>query len=269
MTEKRALTASESFWGTVKKLVEWWNERTEQESLQTEDDLSNEMRPPAEFVTLEAYSKYIKRNYPTDEYDPRSGQEYAVMKDGDNSIKAELLRYENPDESNQKQMISFFGDSVHREIVFFMDGEQSVPLDQLQSIVQSPVTAEQVTDALESIPSIGKGALNVTVWPGRWLVEFVRPKGNRRYPLFQAARHPHSPYDIHITDSHLNATGEIIDVSFPIPLIGSGSGFDPNNPENDAVSAGSMGLAVPSPSRGFLVAAIECRQYNGDGDPAL
>lgn len=261
MTDRFPLWATKVFRDALVRLVD--NEAQPEALDAPNEDLSNDTPTTILFVTLESYSTYIIRTYPIDEYDEKSGQNYVVMVDGDNPIQAERLRYEEPKISNQKQLISFVGDDVDSVIVFFMDDDRSDPIDMGGS--SKSITPELVKAAIESMPSIGKNALKVTVWPGRWLIEFVKPKDGRKYPLLKAAHHPDAVFDIIIKDTHWNATGEPVLVSYPIDMVGAHD-FDDDN-VNDAVAGGTVGKADWMVGKGYVVDVGECRNYNGNGFP--
>ena len=263
MTDRFPLWVTKVFRDALERLVEKESEPTP--LLDVEEDRSNDMPTTIVFVTKESYSTYIIRTYPIDEYDEKSGQKYAVMVDGDNPIQAERLKYEDPKISNQKQLISFPGDDVDSEVVFFMDNARSDAIDMRGSPI--PITPDLVKDAIESMPSIGKGALKVTVWPGRGLIEFVKPKDGRKYPLLKAAHHPDAVFDIIIKDTHWNATGETVLVSYPIDMVGAHD-FDDDN-VNDAVAGGTFGKADWMVGKGYVVDVGECYNHNGNGFPDL
>ena len=228
------------------------------------------MRPPVRFITKVPYSTYIIRTYPSSEYDyagsdldgdSRSGQEYVVMVDGETPVPVSLMHFD-PD-GNHKQMISFVGDDINGEIKLILNGAETTPI----SLVPSILSVDYLTAKLEVLPAIGKGNLSVSIWPGRWLVEFVGKLAGVTFDQFEVDHIETAVFKVHVYVTNWADSHEDDEVIYPIPLAGEYDGDD--NVINDAVAAGSFGTADPWPGVGLVVNVNECRDYNGDGTPNL
>ena len=120
---------------------------------------------------------------------------------------------------------------------------------------------------LEALPAIGKGNVDVSVWPGRWLIEFVGDLAGSTFDLFVVDREYAAAFEVHVFVTNWNDSRSDTKVIYPIPMYGTYSGDDDN--VNDAIAAGSLGIAQWFSGVGFVADVVECREYNGDGNPDL
>lgn len=118
---KKVMVGSDGFWGFLTKLYDD-SKQVLKRPAQSDDDRSNDMRPPIRFITLESYSTYVTKIRPIDTYSDRSpGTEYAMRVDGDKPVSVDLTRWDG--DGNHKQLISFIGDSINGEVTLMLDGE--------------------------------------------------------------------------------------------------------------------------------------------------
>jgi hypothetical protein len=264
MTELSFLEGTAKFWGDLKKMVAEWRAGKKKPQKRGDGQLDGH-RTPIRFITHVPYSTYTIRTYGADSYDydgdSRSSQEYAVMVDGEEPIAVSIMRYES--KGNHKQMVSFVGDSVEGGIKLVLDGNETTTI----SMAASTLTNAYLTAKLEALPNIGYGNINVSVWPGRWLIEFVNDLAGRTFDLFEVDKPTDSVFEVHVYETKWADTREDAEVVYPIPLVGEYDGDD--NVINDAVAAGSFGTAKWFPGVGWVVDVNECRDFNGDGTPEL
>lgn len=217
------------------------------------------------FITLESYSTYYIRTYPSGSLDPsgesRAGQEYAVMADGDEPIRAAILRYEKY--GNHKQLISFVGDNVNGSVKLALGDDETAAIE----LDSETLTVAYLTAKLEALPSIGEGNVKVTLYPGRWLIEFIGDLTGDTFEQFEVDIPEAAVFQVHVTITKWNDAGESFDLYYPIPLIGEWDGDDETI--NDAVADGSIGTAQWFTGVGYVSDLNECRDYNGDGTPEL
>jgi hypothetical protein len=268
MTDDFVFWAPERFWKTLKKMVALF-EQTPPPGLALDlDPLSEDSPPPVRFITLAPYSTYVIRQYPSTGYDGydldgdyRGGQDYIVMVDGETPVPVALQHYE-PD-GNHKQLISFVGDAINGTVKLVLDGHET---DEI-SLLSSVLTADYLKSKLEALPAIGKNNLVVTLYPGRWLIEFAGKLAGRIFDPFEVDRAEDAVFEVLVMVTNWNDSNQAAEVNFPIPLAGEYDGDD--NVINDAVAAGAIGTAQWFPGTGRVVDACECRNYNGDGTPNL
>lgn len=267
MTDKSYLKVTSKFRDTLVEMVNKFRSEASKPQMSPEN-LQTGLRPPVRFVTLETYSTYVVREYPNDGYasydldgDDRGGQEYAVMVDGDEPIQAALQHRE--EKGNHKQLISFVGDDIQGSVKLILDGAET---DEI-SLSANVLTEEYLKEKIEALPAIGTRNTKITIYPGRWLVEFTRDLAGLSFDLFEVDRVSSAVYEVHVTETKWNDSGETIDLHYPIPLIGEWDTDD--QVVNDAVAAGSIGTAQWFPGIGYVSDLNECRDYNGDGTPEL
>lgn len=268
MSEIYTLEESETFWETIKKMVGAFG-NAPQEPSEDPPNLAEDTRPPIRFITLEPYSTYIIKQYPSSEYDyagfdldgdNRGGQEYTVLIDGDEPVNVAVTHYERT--GNHKQLISFVGESINAVFKIGLDGSETAELS------LNTLTAADLTTALETLPGMGTGNLNVTVWPGRLLVEFAGTLAGQTFENFVIDIPEDASFEVHVMETKWADSRRDAEVLYPIPLAGEYDGDD--NAINDAVAAGSFGTAKWLPGdAGWVVVANECREYNGPGSPDL
>lgn len=250
----------------LKKMAAWFKSQQRQtEPLSQPGGTFADVRPPVRFITHVPYSTFTIRTYGPNSYDPdgddRLGQEYYVMVDGETPVPVSLFRWDP--NGNSKQMIEIKGDSINAEIKLVLEDHETQPF----SLLQQYLTEESLTTLIEDLPNVGKGNVSVSLWPGHWLIEFVNDLAGVEFDLFQVDRALDAdfealPYYTNWADSRQDA-----EVLFPIPLAGKWDGDD--NTINDAVAAGSIGMAKWLPGVGWVVDVAQCREYNGDGTPNL
>jgi hypothetical protein len=220
------------------------------------------VRPPIRFVTLEPYSTYIIRTRPTDFYSEHTaGSEYTVMVDGYKPVPVALTHWDG--DGNDKQLISFVGDAVNAEITLMLDGNKTDPI----SLNEDVLTTEYLAEKIGAIHGIGAKNLNVTIWPGRWLIEFAGNLSGKTFNLLEAIRPEDAEFQVHVLKDDYADSRKTSEVYFHIPQYGKWDGDDETI--NDAVAAGTFGNAIWFIGQGYVVQALECRDYNGDGTPNL
>lgn len=266
MTEEFAYLAPASFWGQVKKLVAGGELRPA--LLDISEPRSEDIMPPVRFITLAPYSTYAIRQYPSTGYDSydldtdnRGGQSYSMMVDGETPVPVALQHYEW--EGNHKQLISLAGDAINGVVKLALGEYETAEI----SVNDGDLTAAVLTAALEALPNIGRGNVKTTIYPGRWLVEFIGQLAGQKFDLIEVDRAYDAEFEVLVMETKWNDSGESGQVIFPIPLAGKYDGDD--NVINDAVAAGAIGTADTFPGAGRVVNAVECRDYNGDGTPNL
>tara|TARA_R110002095_G_scaffold80430_2_gene69109 strand:+ start:561 stop:1361 length:801 start_codon:yes stop_codon:yes gene_type:complete len=266
MTELLNLTGTKEFAKSLVDLVEWWKTKPNS-SAQTIDDrtVDTDYHPPIRYITLQTYSTYILRTYASTSYDldgdDRAGQKYLVMVDGDKPIRVALTHYEAA--GNQKQMIEFAGDSINGEIKLIFDGFETDPI----SLTAVNVTSENITKALEKLPNIEKNNVSVSVFPGRWIVEFIGKLAGKSFDLFEVDRPEDAVFEVLVSETMWADSRKEADLHYPIPLYGKYDSDD--GAINDAVAAGSIGTGQWFPGIGYVSDLNECRDSNGDGTPDL
>lgn len=266
MSDDFQLVAPESFWAAVKKLVKNFKDSPRGAAPVVPEPLPDDCPPPIRFITLEPYTTYIIKTYPAEGYasydldgDDRSGQEYVVMVDGETPVPVALMHYEWA--GNHKQMISFKGDTIGGKIKLALGDYETTELD------VDTITAAELQTALEALPQIGTDDLVITMYPGRWLIEFAGKLTGQAFDLFEVDRPDDAVFEIHVYETRWNDSGRQENVLYPIPLIGE---YDVDDDGiNDAVAAGSFGTADWFPGAGWIVNVNECRDFNGDGTPDI
>lgn len=267
MTERKPLIATPKFWDDLKKMVAEFRKPKKTTQAQMAGNL-NGLRPPVKFITHVPYSTYTIRTYQADTYDAldldgddRAGQEYVVMVDGETPVEVSLLRYDP--NGNHKQMVSFVGDNVEGSIKLSLEGEETTDI----SLSDTVLNEGYLTQKLEALSNIGKGNVDVSIWPGRWLVEFSGALSGFSFDHFEVDRISTAVFEVHVYETVWADSGQDAEVLYPIPLIGQYDGDD--NVVNDAVAAGSFGTAQWFPNIGWMADVNECRSFNGDGTPNL
>jgi hypothetical protein len=264
MTEKYPAAYSKKFWNFFEDLYKKSTQPKKRLLANQPTDLSG-LRPPARFITHDPYSTYTIRTYAADSYDLdgdiRAGQEYVVMVDGETPVESSLFKYDP--EGNHKQLISFVGDSVSGSVKLILEGQSTAEI----SLATGTLTEGYLTQKLEALSNIGKGNVKVSVWPGRWLVEFVNQLAGFTFDLFEVDRIDTAVYEVHVHETVWADSGIDDVILFPVPLVGQYDGDD--NVVNDAVAAGTIGTAQHFPGIGYVADVGECRDYNGDGTPSL
>lgn len=222
-------------------------------------------RSPIRFITLESYSTYVIRTYDSGSLDPsgesRAGQEYAYMVNGDAPIRVAKQRLEK--NGNQKQLVSFVGDNINGSIKLALGDDETGDIE----LDANTLTVAYLTAKLEALPSIGADNVRVTLYPGRWLIEFVGDLAGETFDLFEVDIPEAAVFEVHVIETKWNDAGESVDLYYPVPLIGEWDGDD--EAINDAVAAGSIGTAQWFTGVGYVSDLNECRDYNGDGSPDL
>lgn len=265
MTDDYQLAAPESFWAKVKRLVNQSDESPRGVAVEPEP-LPEDAPPPIRFITLEPYSTYVVRTYAPTGYnsydldgDDRGGQDYLMAVDGETPVEVAVMHYEY--DGNHKQMISFKGDAVNGNIKLVLGSHET------DEISIANITAASLRAALEKLPQIGLGNLKVTIYPGRWLIEFTGKLAGQTFDLFEVDRAFDAVFEVFVYPTKWNDSNQTARVLYPIPLAGEWDGDD--SVINDAVAAGSFGTAKWFPAAGYVVDVNECRDYNGDGTPNL
>lgn len=222
-----------------------------------------EQRPPIIFINHSPFSTFTLKTYTEGSYDldgdSRDGQKYAVMVDGETKVDVSVLYYD-PD-GNHKQMISFKGDSISGSVKLILEGQSTTDI----SLLNNTLTEAYLTEKLEALPNIGSGNVKVSVWPGRWLIEFINDLAGEEFDLFEVDLLDTSVFDCYAYRTNMKDSGMDAKVLHPIPLIGE---WDSDG-INDAVAAGSFGTAQWFPGVGYVADVEECRDYNGDGTPNI
>ncbi|QDT84566.1 hypothetical protein [Gimesia chilikensis] len=216
-------------------------------------------------ITLESYSNYVIRTYSSGSQDldgdSRAGQEYAYKVKGDEPIKAALQRYEK--NGNHKQLVSFVGDNIEGTVKLVLGDEET---DEI-SLDSGTLTKEYLTAKLEAMTAIGEGNVKVTLYPGRWLIEFIGDLAGETFDPFEVDIPDAAVFQVHVLETKWNDAGKTIDLYYPLPLVGEWDGDDET--VNDAVAAGSIATAQWFTGVGYVSDLNECRDYNGDGTPNL
>ncbi len=253
----------------LKKIVAWFKQQERQPKLALPGSghLTG-VRPPIRYITLQTYSTYVIREHPSkghDSYDldgdRRAGQQFLDMVDGDRPIRVALTHYEAT--GNQKQMIEFVGDAVNGEIKLVFEGYETDPL----SLLPVNATSDNIKKALEKLPNIGKNNVSVSVFPGRWIVEFIGNLAGKSFDLFEIDRPEEAVFEVLVSETMWADSRTEADLHYPIPLYGKYDGDD--GVINDAVAAGSIGTGQWFPGTGYVSDLNECRDFNGDGTPDL
>ncbi|QDT94157.1 hypothetical protein [Gimesia algae] len=252
------------FKNTLESMVAWYKRNFEklpdQKHLKTEG-----VRPPIRYVTLQPYSNYIIKKYATGSYDldgdERNGQEFTVKVDGDLPIPVAVTHYEPY--GNHKQLVTFVGDNIAGDIKLALNGDETDPI----SLLAQNATSENIVTALEKLPVIGSGNVAVTVYPGRWLIEFMGDLSGMSFDNFEVDIPSAAIFEVHVCETLWGDSRRVEKIHYPIPLIGEWDGDD--NTVNDAVAAGSIGTGHWFPGVGYVSDLNECRDYNGDGTPNL
>jgi len=221
--------------------------------------------PPIHYITKEPYSYYTLKTRETDSYDYdgdlRAGQKYAVMVDGGIAVPVSVL-YKDLN-GNDKMLISFVGDDVAGTIKLTTTEAETSDI----SLSASIVTPDYIAGKIGELPGIDAADLKVSIWPGRWLIEFAGKLSGQVFDQFEVDMIETAQFEVHVikfdyADAHMDA-----EVYYPYPLIGEWDGDDAVI--NDAVAPGSFGTAQWFPGEGWVSDVNECRQYNGDGSPDL
>ncbi len=269
MSDKFLMNATSDYWGALDRLVEK-EKRSTGRIGPRESNVYNGPKPPIRFITLSSYSTYVLRTYSSGAYDVdsydldgewRGGQEYLTMVDGETPVDVALWKWDA--DGNSKQLISFVGDSISGSVKLAIDGAETDPIDLSANIL----TETYLREKIEALPAIGAGNVDVSLFPGRWLVEFIGSLAGETLDLFVIDKPFASVYEVHVHYTNWKDAREESDVIYPIPLVGEYDGGD--NVINDAVAAGSIGTAKFFPGVGYVVDVSECRSYNGDGSPDL
>lgn len=246
----------------LKKMLAWFKQQVRQPGLPQQSGNMVGGRPPIRYITKVPYTTYVVRKHSTGSYDldgdDRAGQEYTMMIDGENPIPVHVTHYVS--NGNQKQMIEFVGDNINGEIKLILDGHETAPI----SLKAADVTSNKITAILEKLPSIGKGNVSISVFPGRWIVEFI---SGQEFDFFQVDIPEDAEFQVRVFETNWADSRQEEWLNYPIPLIGEYDGDD--NAINDAVAAGSIGTAEWFPGIGYVSNLNECRDYNGDGTPNL
>ncbi|QDT94352.1 hypothetical protein [Gimesia algae] len=221
--------------------------------------------PPIHFITKEPYSNYVVRTYESDSYDYdgdlRSGQKYAVRVDGDNPVPVSVLHKDTG--GNDKMWVSFVGDDVNGSIKLAMGDSETSKI----SLTSSVLTPAYLAEKIGELPGIDAEDLKVSIWPGRWLIEFAGKLAGQVFDEFEVDIPEAAVFDVYVFKTDLADAEMDAEVHYPIPLIGEWDGDD--NTVNDAVAPGSLGTAQWFPGEGWVSDVNECRDYNGDGSPEL
>lgn len=265
MTKRwNTLQVTDTFKKDLENTVTWYKGRVD--SLPDQRHLKQEgPRPPVRYITLEPYTTYVLKAYSGASYDLdgdiRTGQKYAVMVDGETPIEIALLTYDP--EGNHKQLIDFKGDNIAGSIKLILEDEST---DEI-SLAENTLTQEYLTQKLEALANIGKGNVSVTLWPGRWLIEFVGDLAGQSFELFEIDRPSTAVFEVVAVEMKWRDSGQRDKLHFPWHLVGEYD--DDDNVINDAVAPGSFGWADFAPGVGYMADNVECRDYNGDGTPFL
>lgn len=265
MTKRwNTLQVTGSYKKTLDEMVEWYK-RNFDSLPETSKAKTDTTRAPVRFIMHEPYSTYCLKKYASSEYDldgdVRTGQYYAVMVDGDARIPVSLFEYDP--NGNSKQMIEFRGDTINGSIKLVL-GEHAT---ESISLLSQDLTESYLVEKLEALPNIGKGNVSASVWPGQWLIEFDGQLAGTYPDLFQVDLPEGAIFDCwaYFTDWKDSRIDD--EILFPIPMVGV---FDADDDGvNDAVAAGSIGMAAQVPGVGLVVYPAQCRDFNNDGTPDL
>lgn len=239
---------------------------------------------PMKAVLHQPYTTYRTLDYAANDYDydgdARSQQRRAVMIDGDYPVPASVLYYD-PD-GNQKQLVTFEGiypagfedgGSNQGPITLVLDGQTTADI----SLNPLTLTESYLTAILEAHPSIGTGNVKVSVWPGRWLIEFIGDLVGTTLDRFEVNMTEDDLNDnqyekILVIDTLWADSGIDIEVIFPYPhahylsesqleeLSESDTNFG-----GDAVPGGNIVWVNSAPGTGYVVAEVEPRVFKGNG----
>lgn len=263
MTEFSALVVSKRFYNDLLKMVAEFRKSAGKPKRDT--SRLNGLRPPVKFITHVPYSTYTIRTYDALSYDAdgdsRTGQEYAVMVDGETPIAVSLLQYD-PD-GNHKQRVTFVGDNIDGTVKLSLEGQETTAI----SLATSTLTEGYLTQKLEALSNVGLGNVKVSIWPGQWLIEFKGQLAGQTFDLMEIDIPEAAVFEVHIWETNWRDSGEDAEVHYPVPLVGT---YDTDDGTvNDAVAAGSEGTAQWFPGVGWMADVNLCRDYNGDGTPEL
>ena len=232
--------------------------------------------PPIHYVTKEPFSTYILKEYLSGLYDgygvatdedldldgdSREGQKYAVMVDGDNPVPVSVL-HKDPD-GNDKMLISFVGDDIQGVVKLATGGVETTEI----SLSAATVTPDYIAAKIGELPGINAEDLKVSIWPGRWLIEFAGELSGLEFDLFEVDILETSDFEVHVTKTDFADSEMDADVYYPLPMIGAWD--EDNEVINDAVAGGSLGTAQWFPGEGWVSDVNECRDYNGDETPEM
>ncbi len=265
MTSELSLATSPENIQALQELLKWWKERADQSDPFPMQKLLIPGRPAVRFIMHRGYSTYCLKQYGGDSYDldgdSRAGQYYAVTVDGDASVPASLFDWDP--NGNSKQMIEFRGDDIFGEVKLILGDYETDPI----SLLSNALDDEYLVKKLEALPNIGKGNVKASVWPGHWLIEFIGDLTGVNPGKFQVDIPNEAVFDAWSYYTDWRDSGVDDEVRFPIPMMGVFD--DDDNVVNDAVAAGSIGMATMVPAVGLVVFPAQCRDYNGDGTPDL
>lgn len=221
--------------------------------------------PPIRFITKGTFSTYTLKQYPYDSYDYngdiRANQLYAVMVDGEIMVPVSVMHYDP--NGNHKQMISFVGDDVAGSIKLVLNNAETSEI----SLSAGTLTPSYLASKIGELPGIDADDLKVSIWPGRWLIEFAGNLSGQTFDQFVVDRISTAVFEVHVYVTNFADSEMDAEVLYPIPLIGEWDSDD--SVINDAVAGGSFGTAQWFPGVGWMADVNECRQYNGDGSPDL
>lgn len=223
--------------------------------------------PPIHYVTKEPFSTYILKTYSDDSYgydldgDSRVDQKYAVMVDGDNPVPVSVL-HKDPD-GNDKMMITFVGDDIQGTIKLTTDSASTTDI----SLSADTVTPDYIASKIGELPGINADDLKVSIWAGRWLIEFAGEMAGQVVDPFEVDILETSDFEVHVTKTDFADSEMDADVYYPLPMIGAWD--EDNEVINDAVAGGSFGTAQWFPGEGWVSDVNECRDYNGDDTPEM
>ncbi|QDU03153.1 hypothetical protein V6x_28650 [Gimesia chilikensis] len=214
--------------------------------VRSKKDIYDPDPPPHEvplFVTLETYSMAVVKD---DETDPETVN-------GNDPIEVAFLQYDP--NGKHKQLVSFSGDVISGSVKLSLNGQLTGTID-LDTVTESSLKTE-----METI--VGEGNISVSVWPGRWLLEFEDVQAEMigvkydGYPVYKNQTLIFDYKDARKTRK----------VFIPFPLM---AGFDnENNVVLNAVAAGTFGQATRSEGHGWVAVSLECREYDSAGNPDL
>lgn len=265
MTSELSLATSPENIQALQELLKWWKERADQSPAFPVQELLIPGRPPVRFIMHEPYSTYCLKKYSSSDYDldgdTRAGQYYAVMVDGDAAVPVSLFDLD-PD-GNCKQMIEFRGDDIMGSIKIALGDYETDPI----SLAAGTLTEAYLTEKLEALPNIGEDNVKVSVWPGHWLIEFVGKLAGKEVAQLEIDLPEAATFDCWSYFTDWRDSGVDDEVRFPIPMVGTFDADD--NTVNDAMAAGSIGMATMVPAVGLVVFPAQCREYEGDGTPEL
>lgn len=223
--------------------------------------------PPIHYVTKEPFSTYILKTYSDDSYgydldgDSRVGQKHARDVDGDNPVPVSVL-HKDPD-GNDKMLITFVGDDIQGTIKLTTETASTTDI----SLSADTVTPDYIASKIGELPGINADDLKVSIWPGRWLIEFAGEMAGQVVDPFEVDILETSDFEVHVTKTDFADSEMDADVYYPLPMIGAWD--EDNEVINDAVAGGSFGTAQWFPGEGWVSDVNECRDYNGDDTPEM